>query len=625
MLSSLLSFLRSAWECIRGRPASRLHTILAILILALTLPAPSLAQQPPTPPPFDPDTIVAPASPPAASRGRAIYADSCAPCHGAEGNSDGPTVPGLPAPPPPFSDPATIWSRSPAEYFHTTKFGRIQNLMPPWQNQLSDEQIWQAVYYAWSLHTDAETIAAGEDLIAAAEIAEPNAPADARDFRDSATVIRLAPLEMVEALQKRFPTASQHWSDGEMAGAVDYIYTLTYAPPWESPYRPGAGVLTGQIVQGTADGDAVTDLPLTLTAYIDRQPAATFETVIDGEGRFQFEGLATSPDVFYVVDTIYKDVVYNSDVTQLSADGTVADVAIQVFETTDDPSGLFFSRANWVIDYEPGEMIVGQILAVGNDLDRAFVGRAVDGVDVSVTAELILPEGVTAVEFQDGVLGGRYHRVGQRIYDTAAVAPGAATSQIFMGYRLPYEGDGADFIQPFEYPISRMNFLTADLPGLEVDVAALNFVNTDTIQGVSYQLWSGGDLPGEPLAVKLTGLIPAGEADPRRLADQGNNTNRTLAPNVPPLGQTVPLAMGGALFVLLAGAFAWFGLQRRTIDPTQALQQQQDELILRIAQLDDRHAEGKLADVAWAQERAMLKSQLLDITGRLESERQKAL
>jgi mono/diheme cytochrome c family protein len=41
-----------------------------------------------------------------------------------------------------------VWSRSPAELFHTTKFGRMQGMMPPWRNRLDDTQIWNAVAYA---------------------------------------------------------------------------------------------------------------------------------------------------------------------------------------------------------------------------------------------------------------------------------------------------------------------------------------------------------------------------------------------------------------------------------------------------------------------------------------------
>ncbi|MFN8446902.1 MAG: cytochrome c, partial [Caldilineaceae bacterium] len=109
------------------------------------------SQSLPTPPPFDPAAIPTPQGMlPLTVLATSSYAQNCAPCHGETGNSDGPTVANLSAPPPKFSDPATIMDKSPAEYFHIVKYGRIQNLMPPWGNRLSDEEIWQVVYYAWS-------------------------------------------------------------------------------------------------------------------------------------------------------------------------------------------------------------------------------------------------------------------------------------------------------------------------------------------------------------------------------------------------------------------------------------------------------------------------------------------
>ncbi|MEZ4656791.1 MAG: hypothetical protein R2911_04405 [Caldilineaceae bacterium] len=63
-------------------------------------------------------------------------------------------------------------------------------------------------------------------------------------------------------------------------------------------------------------------------------------------------------------------------------------------------------RANWVVDFQPGELVVGLILAMGNDSAATFVGQPVAGVDQPVTTQFLLPEGATDVQFQGGVLGG---------------------------------------------------------------------------------------------------------------------------------------------------------------------------------------------------------------------------
>ena len=55
-------------------------------------------------------------------------------------------------------------SLSPAQMFFTTKYGRMQQMMPPWRQRLDDSQIWDAVAFAWSLHTEQKAVAAGKEL-----------------------------------------------------------------------------------------------------------------------------------------------------------------------------------------------------------------------------------------------------------------------------------------------------------------------------------------------------------------------------------------------------------------------------------------------------------------------------
>ena len=117
-------------------------------------------------PPYDPEQVPIPERLPVAGLGAELYAQNCAPCHGVDGGGDGPAGAGAAMNPTVFSDPQAVWERSPAELFYVTKFGRIEELMPPWRNRLNDEQIWQAVYYAWDLHTDETEALAGADLYA---------------------------------------------------------------------------------------------------------------------------------------------------------------------------------------------------------------------------------------------------------------------------------------------------------------------------------------------------------------------------------------------------------------------------------------------------------------------------
>jgi len=148
----------------RWRPALLFALLPAILVLAL-LALFSLTAQAQTPSPtFSLDQVTPPTTLPAAAFGADGFGQNCAPCHGMQGNGDGPATANLTFSPTVFASADVMWPESPAQMFFTTKFGRIEHLMPPWQSRLSDDEIWQHVMYAWSLHTSPTFVAGGQTL-----------------------------------------------------------------------------------------------------------------------------------------------------------------------------------------------------------------------------------------------------------------------------------------------------------------------------------------------------------------------------------------------------------------------------------------------------------------------------
>ena len=487
----MTGFFRNANLMERIRLSRSYFSLLAMLgagILVLALWHSLKAQAPPTPPPYDPATIPMPAQPPAAALGASIFAQNCAPCHGPTGNSDGPTSGSLPAPPPKFADPATVWERSPAEFFHITKYGRIDKLMPPWGNRLSDDQIWQAVYYAWTLHTSQEKVQTGAERYAQSCASchgatgagdGPEASGSLPNFSDPAKMSVLTQAELDAGWRQAHAEIGQDWSEDDRSATLDYLRTLSYLPPWESGYRPGNGQLNGTIEQRTPGGGAAGTLPVTLTAYVNFTPAETFTTTADAEGNFRFDQLATGESVAYIASTVYAGVRYNSTVYQLTTTPTQT-ATLPVYETSNDGSGIHINRANWLIDFEPGGVRVGVILVFSNQSDRTFIGQPQAGVNGAATLALAIPPGATDIQFDDGVLGGRYQQVGDTIYDVGPVVPGEEARQLIYSYLLPVEGDTIQFTQGFLYPVGDLNLLITDLPGLEVEVPDLNFAGNET-------------------------------------------------------------------------------------------------------------------------------------------------
>ena len=602
---------------------------LLILLVAATAYQAVYAQEPS--PEFDLSQVTPPTSPPLAIAGETIYQESCAPCHGAQGMGDGPTATQLPGPATAFADPTAVWERSPAQLFHTTKFGRIEKLMPPWQNQLDDTQIWQAVAYAWSLHTTQRDLETGDELYAqscanchGAEGAGdgPEASADLADFTDLTYAMALSQADWQAGWQNAHPELGADWTPEQQRLVLETIRTFSYKPPWANAYEPSSGVITGTVAQGTPGGSAVAGLTANLEAYINFAPVAAFTTTVDSAGIFTFTTLSTDATIDYLVSVASEEIRYTSPILKFTPEQTQLQTGVAIYGTTDDDSALRVERLHWIIDPRPGALVVGEVLSFSNDGDRTFVGKPITGTEQAVTVALRVPADAQELTFENGELGGRFQQVGDLVYDTTPVVPGQGTRQIIMRYFLPHEGGSYDFQQAFRYPIDQMTILVAELAQLQVEIPGFTLASRETLQGQTYQLWQPEGAAPTEVTVQLAGLLQPGDADPRAAAAQTEGAQAAATTStavVPLLTPWAPWSVGGLVMVALVGVVLWSLQQRRRggQDRLQELHSQRDDLIGRIAHLDDQHAIHDIDDAAWQRERAHLKAQLLYITNLL--------
>lgn len=609
----------------------------AVLLLAftvalfVTLTTDSLNAQEPTPP-YDPQQVPVPQQLPVAGLATESYRQNCAPCHGASGDGDGPA--GAAADPTVFSDPAVVWERSPAELFFVTKFGRIENLMPPWRNSLSDEQIWQAVYYAWNLHTSEMEVAQGAELYAESCLAchgeegrgeGREAGAGIPDFSAQELMIHLSQADLAERWREAHPEFGSNWSSGQQKAVLEFVRGFTYQPVWEPFEVSGPGVITGQLVQGTENGPAPQQTAVTLNIYRQADLLTTRSAPVEAGGSFEFKNLPVDEGLYFLAETEHRSVRYTSPILAFSGPDFIEDrtgperiaTSLPIFESTSDPTGILVSRANWLIEHDPGRLLIGQLFTFDNRSDRTFIGIEDDLFDAPVTLVVPLPEGAQEVEIQDGLIGESYRLRQQILYDTRPVLPGDGSRQIFVRYRVSYPDESARVSFPVPYETELLNVLVADLPGLE---AGLSFegelrepAGQETIQGVLFRRWSAPVSGGSTVQLSLRGLIGAGGRDPRQ--DREPQLNRELQVAAPPLDVRIPLVFGSVVALVLLVSVVFFLRRERAkspLTPGQAAARR-EELIDRIARLDDLHALGELDERSWQRKRASLKSELIEI------------
>src|SRR5262249_1054516 len=105
---------------------------------------------------------IVPAERPSLARGRELFHENCAGCHGASGAGDGPDAARNGVTPANFTDLTFIRGETPRDAVNAVLLGRQKSGMPAWGEALSAQQVWDLVSYVWSIGRPREAVATGQ-------------------------------------------------------------------------------------------------------------------------------------------------------------------------------------------------------------------------------------------------------------------------------------------------------------------------------------------------------------------------------------------------------------------------------------------------------------------------------
>src|SRR5512141_1593769 len=175
-----------------------------------------------------------PAKAPSTQNGALIFAQKCAPCHGATGLGDGPQGIQLGVTVPAFGLPEIARPASPAQWYTTVTQGNMERFMPPFAS-LSDQQRWDVVAYAMTLHTSEAELAKGKNLF------EANCANCSTDFfKDQSKMSALSEVELARIIKQgneQVQAFGSTLSDDDMWAVAAYLRTLAFdtAPVVSAP------------------------------------------------------------------------------------------------------------------------------------------------------------------------------------------------------------------------------------------------------------------------------------------------------------------------------------------------------------------------------------------------------
>ena len=565
---------------------------------------------------------VIPVSAPDLALGQQIYAARCTRCHGIGGKGDGPLVgtgaEQIPAPRD-FTDPATTRDQTPLDWYNTITNGRLEKLMPPWRDALTEAERWAVAMYTYTLSYQPEQIARGQQIWTEQTGAISRMPTQSQliQWTDSQLVEQLAQTlggqvaDYVESLDEAARAAVASYLRTTTLSNVQVIGsplpdTASVQPQPAATEEAGAaasliGSISGMVMNGTNGASVPSDLVITLRQFDPEFNVQTRETSIAADNTFDFADVTLREGYTYAVTTRYQDRVFWSDLVQADPNAGTLSLPLTIYELTDDPTVIRIQGMVTQIIASGDELQIAQVVNFDNRSDRLYSASEQFGEGQFASVRLALPQGARILGFAQDEQRYRLSDDQTTVTDTAPVLPGSGHIMHVI-YSLPYSGD-LQIEQALFYPVEGAVRLLVTPDTLSVNSDMLPAIGPQTLRNTTFQGYGAElNLPaGSTLRYRLVGQAAAATA--------GTNVSAVPASALIPL----LLIVGGAVVIGL-GLFI-FVRERRSARATQTFDQQTliDGLIRQIAELDEAHGAGDIEEATYHKRRQRLKARLAEL------------
>ncbi len=596
---------------------------VALLGLIFSLPVAVTAQEPDTQPP--------PRAALDAEAGFEIYTERCATCHGPLGEGDGPSAQDLPRPPAVLADEAFLQQAVPEEMFDVITNGILPSGMPPFgpasSNPLTVEERWQVIAAIYSLGMRGGEVAAGQQIWEASCQSCHGADGAQGDIDLSAPAYwavrsNAAVLETVRGAE-----IPEHQGlalvEEELEGVVDYARTLSYLysdvslalAPIETV------VISGTVTNQTTGEPLPAGATVELTGFnAELEPVVVEESALDDSGAYYFELNDVEPDLIFVVTTDYNEVSFASPPGRLNRDNPQLTLPLPVYERTDDASTVRIGDLTIILEFTEQGLQVSELYQFSQDASAVYVGP--DGEPERGTVRVMVPDGASTPSFSRSFGGVESFLPAQGMMpvdggwaDISPLRPGEGTLSLLVRYSMPYER-GLTFSHPLVYPVDSASLF---IPDVGVSLAGAGRWQQRGAQQMgeagNYSSYStAGIAAGETLQFELVGL-PRRVMTPEGMVAVRDDTTELL------------LGAGVLLLVLVGGGFTLLQWRKESEADVGDVGEwarddgsdgaptgrSKEELLYKLASLDDGYEAGHIAEDEYHQKRQALKAELAAI------------
>lgn len=588
-----------------------------------------------TPPPgYVPPTPVPTLGPlfpeqaPNVENGKAIYAEKCAACHGETGLGDGVQSKDLPVSVIPIGLPEFSNEAAPSDWYAVVTQGRLERFMPPF-NSLNDQERWDVVAYALTLHTTNEQIELGKNLV------ETNC-ADCGDvFTNLEMMSALSEDDLVKFIREgngNIPAFGSGFSDEEAYAAAAYIRTLTFAVPAApvavaatetlaateavTPSAEGTAVegtpqaevteepLSGSLVKGQIDNrsgkDLPTDLKITLRGFDHgADPSAgpteflTVQGDVNPDGSYAFEAELIESQI-YLTEVEINGMNYQSAFAVVPAGASeLALEPIIIYPTTEDYNVLTLEEVQIYFDFASDTPLIYSVYFISNASDETLIVSAAQGDAISFA---VFPEGSTGMGYETTNDSAPFVATG--IENTFAMSP-SETPYGLIAFAALQNSEEIQIKLPIKLATDN---ITIHLPeGMTATGSSLVDGGIQNLEGTNFHIYTAAP-------VAQDGLLEFTLA--------GKPTTISESPDITQ-NQNVLIGVGAlGMALILAGVFMYLRDRKKFAEMVEDDEEEDDQyedsesIMDAIIALDDLHRAGKLTDEAYKKRRAELTSAL---------------
>lgn len=550
--------------------------------------------------------------------GKAIYTEKCAACHGERGLGDGQQSKDLPVSVIPIGLPEFSRDATPAQWYATVTQGNLERFMPPF-NSLTDQERWDVVSYALTLHTTNEQVELGKTLV------EQNCVECGEAFASLEMMSALSEDDLVKLIREgngTLPAFGSGFSDEDAYAAAAYIRTLTFAVPpppvVESATQPpvtaeavtpsaegtptdgtpqaqvmeeaGASVIRGSIDNQTG-GALPSDLKITLHGYDHGTDPSAGPTEflntqgdVNADGSYAFDAELVEGQI-YLTEIKVNGIDYQSVFAVVPAGATELVLEpIVIYPTTDDIGVLKVEELQIFFDLASEEAQIFSVYFIRNDSGE------------TVTIEMSDGQTIPFISFPEGAAG-----LG---YETTDSSAGFVSTE--NGFALPPNADPYGLIafasipkskeirivQPALLPIDSVSLYLPE--GVTAEGDTLTDGGIQALQGANFHVYTAAPVAKDgTLEFTISG-------EPATVAESPDITQN----------QTVLIGIGGlGLALILAGVWMYLRDRRKfdeDIEEDEDTFEDTESNLDAIIALDDLHRARKISDEAYNKRRAEL-------------------